>query len=112
MTEKAKKLLVAMNAMSDLSTFQDKAKELLNLEVYELQPSLTAGILYDLLLEELLTPEGMDIANEFLFSVPTPYDDENPYVITETCENGEPLVHLITDNVSLCQYLDKNKLLK
>ena len=89
MKKRTEVLLDAMVEMKKLSAFQDKAKELLNMEVYELQPSLTTGVLYDALTDQLLTQDGVDICAEFMFGgIPYEYGEENPYVIKVSGTEG------------------------
>lgn len=107
MKEKAETLLKAMESMKKLFNFQDKAEELLRLEVYELQPSETAGMLYDSLVELLLTREGQDLSNTFMFEGYPPYDNEHPFIVTTTDSEGIKTTHTIGTCRQMCEFLEK-----
>lgn len=111
MSRKSKKLLTAIKALKDMFDFQDKAKKMLNLEVYELQPSETAGVLFDMLTEELLTKEGNDIMSEFVFAVEE-YNEDNPMVITEKVDGDIEKQYLLKSVEDLCLFLDNNGYIK
>ena len=107
MKEKAEALLKAMESMKKMFDFQDKAQELLRLEVYELQPSETAGILYDLLVESLLTREGQDLASAFMFDGYPAYDNEHPFIVTTTDSEDIKTTHTISTCGQMCEFLEK-----
>ena len=107
MSKRSDNLLKALKAMSDLLKFEDRVKNELRIEVYEMQPSLSAGILFDLYTEDILTREGSDIVAEFMFTVFKKYDEENPMVIKETID-GETMEYHITSMETLCEFLDDN----
>lgn len=111
MSRKSEKLSTAIKALKDMFDFQDKAKKMLNLEVHELQPSETAGILFDMLTEELLTKEGNDIMVEFVFSIED-YNEDNPMVITEKNEGEVEKQYLLKSVEDLCLFLDNNGYIK
>ena len=107
MKERTETLLKAMESMKKLSDFENKAHDLLRLEAWELQPSETAGELYDLLVNLLLTNEGRDLANAFMFEGYPAYDNENPFVITTTDSEGIKTTHTIGTCRQICEFLEK-----
>lgn len=107
MSKRSNNLLKALKAMSDLLDFEDRVKNELRIEVYEMQPSLSAGILFDLYVGDMLTEEGADLVSEFMFTVFEKYDEENPMIIKETID-GDTMEYQITSMESLCEYLEDN----
>ena len=111
MSRKCDKLVKAIKAMSDLSVFENRVKELTGIEVYELAPSLTCGILFDALTEELLTEDGIDILNAYLFDPFESYDEEHPFVIHDVID-GVKVEYKIGTPEELGLYFENNKLFK
>ena len=111
MRKKSETLLKAIKTMSDLLDFQDQVHDLLNIEIYELQPSDTAGRLFDLIVNELLTEDGVELLNEFVFTPLEDYNEENPFVITEKV-NGITTNYEIHSPEELCTYFENNKYFK
>lgn len=111
MSKKSEKLLKAIKSLQEMFAFQDEVKKLLNLEIYELQPSDTAGVLFDLLTDELLTPEGSDIMCEFVFAIEE-YNADNPMVITEIDKDDTEKKYELKSVEDLCEFLDDNKYFK
>ena len=111
MSEKSEKLLKAIKSLKEMLAFQDEAKKLLGLEVYELKPSETAGVLFDLLTDELLTPEGDDIMCEFVFALDE-CNEENPMLISEKIECDVVHQYVIKSVEDLCEFLDKHGYIK
>ena len=110
MTIKAKKLLEAIRLMSDLFKYQDKVQNEFKLSISEAQPSFTAGRLFELLYDELLTDTGLSIVDDFLFNGIT-YDEDTPYEIVEEID-GLEAVYKITNPEELCLYLENKRLIK
>lgn len=111
LSRKAEVLLKAMKSMSDLSEFENRVKDLTKIEIYELQPSLTSGLLFDLLTDEILTSDGVDILNAYLFDPLETYSEENPFSIYDVID-GVKVEYKIGSPEELCLYLDNNRLFR
>ena len=111
LSEKSQVLLKAINAMSDLSDFEDKLKDLTGIGVYDITPSLTAGILFDLLTESLLTESGDEILSAFLFDPIEKHSEDNPFIIYDVID-GINVEYKIGTPKELCIYLENKNLFK
>lgn len=81
MKEKKEILETAIDAIKACMSFEDKVKKELGLEIYEAQPSLSAGVLFDCVADAILSESGQDILCSFIFPITTEYDEDNPFEI-------------------------------
>lgn len=107
MQKKKDILLKAMKEMRKMLHFQDKVKEDLGMEIYELQTSQTAGVLFDSITDLLLNKEGNNLLGEFMFGgIPLGYNEDNPFDITvENKHTGKKHIHGIKTDEDMCYFL-------
>lgn len=95
-------LETAIGAIKACTGFEDKVKRELGLDIYEAQPSLSAGELFDDVVEMTLNELGQDILYSFVFPIMTEYDDDNPFEI-----KVDDKIIEIHNNKELVDFLDK-----
>lgn len=102
MREKKEILKIAVDAMKKCTDFENKVKRELNLDISEVQPSMSAGELFDCVVEMTLNEQGQDILYSFVFPIMTEYDEDNPFEIevddkTIEIRNNEELVNFFDE---------------
>ena len=102
MKEKKEILKNAVDAIKACTDFEDKVKRELGLDIYEAQPSLSAGELFDDVVDLTLNEQGQDILYSFVFPIVTEYNEDNPFEIKVDDETIE-----IRNNKELVDFLDK-----
>ena len=102
MKEKKEILKIAVDAIKACTDFEDRVKRELNLDIYEAQPSMSAGELFDCVVELTLNEQGQDILYSFIFPITTEYDDDNPFEVTVDEKTIE-----IHNNKELVDFLDR-----
>jgi len=81
MKEKKEILKIAVDSMKACTDFEDKVKRELGLDIYEAQPSMSAGELFDCVVGLTLNEQGQDILYSFVFPIVSVYDEDNPFEI-------------------------------
>ena len=102
MKEKKEILKDAIRAIKASMDFEDKVKQELGLYIYETQPSMSAGELFDCVVDLTLNEQGQDILYSFVFPIVTAYDEDNPFEI----KVGDKTIE-IHNNDELVDFLDK-----
>lgn len=103
MKEKKEILETAIDAIKACMDFEDKVKKELGLDIYEAQPSLSAGVLFDCVTDTILSKQGQDILCSFVFPIMEEYNDDNPFEVKVDDEIIE-----IRNNKELVDFLDKH----
>ena len=102
MKEKKEILETAIDEIKACTAFENKLEQELGLHVCEIQPSMSAGKLFDCVAELTLNEQGQDILYTYLFPIMEEYNEDNPFKIEVSGETIE-----IHNNKELLDFFDK-----
>jgi len=81
MKEKKEILKIAIDAIKECIGFEDKVKREFGLDIYDMQPSMSAGELFDCVTDLTLNEQGQDILYSFVFPFMKEYNENNPFEV-------------------------------